>query len=207
MGDSFEKLLAVPTSQKAALLVLLMGGIGAAWYFMFFEGTMNAIAAETRKMPQLVKEREELKTKLEKLAEAEQRIETLKKKRLEMQQRLPEDAEIADLLNRIHQQAKYVGLDITLFKRGIMVPEQLYARIPVEMVLKGTFSQITQFFYSLGKLTRLVNVEDIALAIENRDPQKDPMLVATCTATTFMYLTPEKAAALAAKGKKKGGGH
>lgn len=206
MGDSFEKFLAVPTSQKVALLVVLMGGIGAAWYFMFFEGTMNAIAAETNKTPQLVKDREELKTKLEKLAEAEQRIEVLKKKRAEMQQRLPEDAEIADLLNRIHQQAKYVGLDISLFKRGETVPEELYARIPVSMVLKGTFSQITQFFYSLGKLTRLVNVEDIALSIEKRDPQEDPMLIATCTATTFMYLTPEKAAAIRAMSKK-GGGH
>ena len=41
MGDSFEKFLAVPTSQKVALLVVLMGGIGAAWYFVFFEETMN----------------------------------------------------------------------------------------------------------------------------------------------------------------------
>ena len=203
MGEQFDKFLAVPTSQKVALLVLLMGGMGAAWYFMFFEQTMTDIAAETRKTPQLNKERQDLKTKLEKLAEAEARIEELKKKRQEMQQRLPEDAEIADLLNRIHQQAKYVGLDIARFARGETVPEQLYARIPVTMILKGTFSQITQFFYSLGKLTRLVNVEDIALAVATREPQQEPQLVATCTATTFMYLSPEKAAALAPKA----GGH
>ena len=196
MGDSFEKFLAVPTSQKVALLVVLMGGIGAAWYFVFFEETMNGIAAETRKTPQLNEERQALKIKLEKLAEAEKRITELKAKRAEMQQRLPEDAEIADLLNRIHQQAKYVGLDIALFKRGETVAEQLYARIPVQMVLKGTFAQITQFFYSLGKLTRLVNVEDISLAVQKREPQGEPELVAQCTATTFMYLSPEKAALL-----------
>ena len=201
--EGFEKFLAVPTSQKVALLVLVMGGVGAGWYFTYFEATLDAIGQESRRTPQLEAQKHKLEGKLKKLAEAEKRIEELKKKRAEMQARLPEDAEIADLLNRIHQQATYVGLDIARFEREETVPETLYARIPVKMVLKGTFAQITQFFYSLGKLTRLVNVEDIALQIGERKPQKEVQLVATCTATTFMYLPPDKARAAAPV--KKGG--
>ncbi len=202
MGDSFDKFLQVPTSQKIALLVVLMGAMGAGWYFLFFEQTMTDIAAQTRKTGQLHEERTELKAKLEKLAAAEANIEKLKKQRQEMQQRLPEDAEIADLLNKIHRAAAFVGLDIARFARGETVAEQLYARIPVTMILRGTFSQITQFFYKLGDMRRLVNVEDIALAVASREPQQEPQLVATCTATTFMYLSPEKAAAMAPKKDK-----
>ena len=50
----------------------------------------------------------------------------------------------------------------------------------------------------------MVNVEDIALQIEERKPQKEVQLVATCTATTFMYLPPDKARAAA---PAKRGGH
>ncbi len=201
--EGLDKILAIPTSQKVALLVVSMGLVGALWYFLYFEETMNAIAAENRRTPQLQQDRTELKKKKEQLKDAEARIADLEAKRADMQEQLPEDADIAELLNRIHQKAQATGLEIARFERGDMVPEELYARIPVRMVLKGTYVQIAQFLHEIGEMRRLVNVEDIKLSVDGkREGGSSPELTASCTATTFMYLSPEKARELMAKQKK-----
>ena len=37
MADAMNKIAAIPTSQKVALLLVVMVGIGAAWYFLMYE--------------------------------------------------------------------------------------------------------------------------------------------------------------------------
>jgi Tfp pilus assembly protein PilO len=56
------------------------------------------------------------------------------------------------------------------------------------MTLTGTFHQIATFFFYVGRLTRIVNVENISLArVSSKDGGPEGALTATCTATTFMY--------------------
>ena len=189
MAEGFDKLLAIPTSQKAALLVAVMAMIGAAWYFLMFEEVAAGIDKENARTPALNKTLSEEQEVAKNLQSYRDEIEVLKKVRDEMRDRLPENAEIADLLQKINGQAKIVGLEIARFERGDTVPETLYARIPVKMTLKGSFNQVSTFFYYLGRLTRIVNVENIELAAVSRQGGDD-QLVAQCTATTFMYLPP-----------------
>ncbi len=203
MADSqFDKFLATPPSTKVAVIILLMGLVGAAWYFLFYGEVEAALVTEKAKTPQLSKtlrEEQEIEKNLQKYKDE---IEKLRKSRDEMRDRLPENAEIADLLQQIHSQAKIVGLEIARFERGDDEVETMYARIPVKMVLRGTFHQVATFFYYLGKLTRIVNVENIELtALDRKDGEE--RVQAVCNATTFMYVPPtESAGGRSAKGKK-----
>ncbi len=202
MAEGFDKFLAVPTSQKVVLLVVLMALIGAGWYFLMFEEVSTNIAKEAKRTPALNKSLSEEQEIEKNLVKYQEEIEQLKKVRDEMRDRLPDSAEIADLLQKIHGQAKIVGLEIARFERGDTVLEQTYARIPVRMTLKGSFNQVSTFFYYLGKLTRIVNVENIELTAANRQDSGSD-LVAICTATTFQYLPPGAAAAAGGKKRKK----
>lgn len=202
MSELLEKFQAVPASQKAVLLVILMIGVGAGWYFLMFEDTQTAIEQAQRTGTQLTKDlsdQEQVKADLQKY---QAQIEQLEKDRDAMRDRLPENAEIADLLQKIHGQAKIVGLTIARFEREPTVPESTFARIPVQMQLRGTFHEVATFFYYLGKIPRIVNVENIHFKAQREEGKT--MLDATCTATTFMYLPP---AAPSTGKKKKGGGH
>lgn len=202
MADSqFDKFLATPTSTKVAVIVLLMGLMGAAWYFLFYGEVEAALVKERQKTPQLNKtlaEEQEIEKNLKKYRDE---IERLRKARDEMRDRLPEKPDVADLLNDIHSQAKVVGLDIMRFERSDDEPEASYVRIPVKMVLRGTFHQVATFFFYVGKLTRIVNVEDIKLvALDRKDGEE--RVEATCAASTFMYKPPTESAS-GKKGKKK----
>lgn len=202
--SSFDKFLATPTSTKVAVLVLCAGLIGAAWYFLFYGEVEAALVREQQKTTTLNKELAEEQEIEKNLKKYQDEIERLKKSRDEMRDRLPENAEIAELLQQIHGQAKIVGLEILRFERGDDEIEPMYARIPVTMKLRGTFHQVALFFFYLGRLTRIVNVENIELKIVDarKAENVEGWVEASCTATTFMYKPPTQSAAPAgAKGK------
>lgn len=208
MAESqFDKFLATPPSTKVAAIVLAMGLIGAGWYFLYYGEVEAALVTERQKTPQLAKTLSEEKEIEKNLQKYKDEIEKLRKSRDEMRDRLPENAEIADLLQQIHSQAKIVGLEIARFERGEDEVETMYARIPVKMVLRGTFHQVATFFYYLGKLTRIVNVENIELTALDRAAGEE-RIQAVCNATTFMYVPPAESAdgGRSKKGKKKKGG-
>ena len=194
--SSFDKFLATPTSTKVAALVLCAGLMGAAWYVLFYGEVEAALVSEASKTKKLTDELNAEKEIEKNLKLYQEEIERLRKARDEMRDRLPENAEIAELLQQIHGQAKIVGLDIMRFERGEDEVETMYARIPVTMVLRGTFHQVAMFFYYLGRLTRIVNIENIKLeTLDARaaDGATD-QIRATCTATTFMYVPPSSTA-------------
>ena len=183
------------------LLVVLMIGIGAGWYFLMFEDTQTAIVSANRTSKKLTKEIADQETVKADLRKYQAEIEQLEKDADAMRDRLPEDAEIADLLQKIQGQAKIVGLEISRFERNPTVEESTYARIPVAMELRGSFHQMATFFFYLGKIPRIVNVEDISFSAVREGTKT--VLAASCTATTFMYVKPK---ASAPTGKKKKGG-
>lgn len=204
MADSFDKISALPTAQKVAILLLAVALIGAGWYFVFYDETQTKIAAESGKTTNLTKELASEQEKEKNLAVHREEIEKLRVERDRMRDQLPEEAEVADLLDKIQGQAKITGLEMTRFERSKTEVEDLVARIPVKMELVGDFGQIATFFFYLGGLTRIVNVEDVKLTAIVRDPlqrTRANLLAAQCTATTFMYL-PDGTASPGGKGKK-----
>jgi len=105
----------------------------------------------------------------------------------EAEARLPDEREIASLLSSIASSARAVGLDLTLFRNKPEAYETFYARVPVEMTMRGTYHELAQFLDRVKRLDRIVNVSDIA--IRQPDVRSDLVLVdASCTATTFRFL-------------------
>lgn len=193
-------------SQKVLLLVIVLVGLGAAWYFLMYEELQAKIASENGKVDTLAKQLAEEQDVKRNLERYKTEIVELRRQREEMRRSLPESAEIADLLQQIHSEAKTSGLEISRWESDKTTAESLYIRIPVKMKLTGTFQQIATFYFNLARLQRIVNVEDIQIVSDRKDKNfKNETLVANCVATTFQYLAPKQAApAKGKKGKKKG---
>ncbi|MSP72220.1 MAG: hypothetical protein EXR76_08575 [Myxococcales bacterium] len=186
MGELLEKFSAIPTPQKFVLLGVLMGLIGAGWYFGLITDYEDQITSQSRMTGTLSAKLNEAQAKVANLKKFEDEVERLRRSREEMTDKLPADEEIATLLQKIHGQGKIVGLEITRFERAVPQIAELFVRIPVKMTLSGTFHQVATFFYYVGKLTRIVNVENIKLLRTGNTPEST-VLTATCSATTFMY--------------------
>lgn len=186
MGEILEKFSAIPAAQKFLILLVVMGLMGAGWYTLSIQDMDDGLESARRDTQRLNNELTAENAKVANLRKFEEEVELLKKQREEMTDRLPADEEIASLLQKIHGQGKIVGLEINRFERDAPQIAELFVRIPVKMTLNGTFHQIATFFYYVGKLTRIVNVENISLVASQKD-LGTATLMATCTATTFMY--------------------
>jgi type IV pilus assembly protein PilO len=118
--------------------------------------------------------------------------------------RLPDEREIADLLSSVAGSARAVGLDITLFRQKNESYSNFYANVPVEMTMRGTYHELAQFLDRVRQLDRIVNVGEIG--IKNARVLDDTVLVdASCTATTFRFLSEEERKKIQAEKQGKGG--
>ena len=67
------------------------------------------------------------------------------------------------------------------------VPEQFYARVPMKLELEGRFHQIAKFFYGVGQLDRIINIENISLT-DPKPKGDEVMLKVSVLATAFRSL-------------------
>jgi type IV pilus assembly protein PilO len=97
---------------------------------------------------------------------------------------LPEKEEIPSLLASISQSGKDSGLEFLLFQPKPEVKKDFFAEIPVAISVSGGYHNVAMFFDKVANLSRIVNINNIALK-----PQKNgEELVTNCTAVTYKFV-------------------
>lgn len=202
MNDFVDKFNAYPLGQRVLGLVLLVALLGIGVHM----GVLSPMYEETEvakaRAVELQREKESLEQLKKNRAQVLAQLEQLKRQLLIAQEKLPKGAEIPSLLQRIHNQAKTAGLEIVKFQRNNDVPKDFYVEIPVEMALSGTYDELANFFYYVGRMTRIVNVADISLTRASSGLNPDGDLKVTARATTFRFKTEAELAGGAADAKK-----
>jgi type IV pilus assembly protein PilO len=191
MNPVIENFLERPTSHKVAFWVLsLLIMLGITWQYVL-SGPFE--------------EREEVRTKIEdmeiKILEQQRIARDLPKFREEVEYfdkklelallELPDKKEISDLLTSISVLAIDTGLEVVKFSPNREALQDFYATVPVSIELEGTFHQLATFFDEVGRLSRIVNVDNITIDIIT-ESKSEVVIRASCQATTFRYLTDEE---------------
>ena len=190
MLDNFAKMA---VSKKVAILVVLVMVVAALFWFLKISHARDQLA-------KLERENKTLKTKLEDVKIREKTYNEDRKRRDDLEiasvkQRmiLPSESEMASFLNSLNVVADLAGIELKSVKPLAESPEAYYARIPVMLELSGSYHQIAKFFYQIGKLDRVINVENIIL--ENPVlSESGTMLSAKFMATTFRALSKDPGA-------------
>jgi len=100
---------------------------------------------------------------------------------------LPDKKEIPDLLSSISSKAQESGLDILLFRPRAEAFQEFYAEVPVDITVKGNFHNTVNFFDEVGRMDRLVNIDNIGL--KNPTVNGDNVVLETTSvATAFRFL-------------------
>jgi len=168
MGDFLEQFDKVPASQKMLLLILVCAGIFVAFYLVLYTPLDEEIASAQSRASTLQTQRAELMAGSDSVERIQEDIRELCARQESFMEKLPPRAEVPSLLQSIHQQARLVGLEIERFTRAEDVVGANYTRIPVQMEVSGTYDQVVDFFYFIGRQQRIVNVSNIAFAMTNR---------------------------------------
>ena len=192
MNELFDRIMDMPVRQRVLLLV------GSVFLLFFLYGYMlylprNAeITEKEENLVALEQDRDRKQALVSNLPQLRQEVADLNAALKEAVAQLPDTKEIPDLLSGISAVARESGLEIQQFRQKAETFQDFYAEVPVEILVKGTYWQVEQFFKKVADLTRIVNVGDIGIKaptlIEN-DPVK---LQTSCAATTFRFLDEEE---------------
>ncbi len=190
-------------SRKVASALVLLATGATIFYFARYD----ALSAEH---DQLARRQLTLENQKRQVDEARQgyerdlrQLEGLRQEAHGLRRVLPRRVHMASLLDNLHNHAELAGLEISLVQPLDEEGAGFIAKIPVELHLRGQYHELARFFHALGRMERIVNIEDISLRPRN-DAAPRPAGAATTTcdadagvitaqvlATTFRELEEE----------------
>lgn len=191
MNDLLDRILGLPRQQKIGVLAGLIIALLALDYFFLYapQSLKSAQLAQNIESGQQERDKKrKLAANLPKLEQQQKELDGMLK--LAVAQ-LPERKEIPDLLSSVSSKAREAGLEILIFRPRGENLQEFYAEIPVDIVARGGFHELVTFFDEVGRLNRLVNMQNI----EMRNPKvqgERVSLDASTMATTYRFLDEEE---------------
>jgi type IV pilus assembly protein PilO len=205
LNQLLDNILGRPTAQKIGILVGAIILIAALYYTFLYSPRSDQIA---NLLDTVETARNEKKAKTQKAANLPQLRKDLQQLDAELKKavaQLPDKKEIADLLSSISAKAQQAGLTVLLFRPRAETYQDFYAEVPVDISVKGNFHNTVSFFDEVGRLNRLVNIDNIGF--KNPTVTGDSVVLETTSvATAFRFLDEaerKKIAEEKAKAKEK----
>jgi type IV pilus assembly protein PilO len=192
MNELFDRIMDMPVRQRVLLLV------GSVFLLFFLYGYLlylprNAeIEEKEENLVALEKDRDRKAALVSNLPQLRQEVADLNAALKKAVAQLPDTKEIPDLLSGISAVARESGLEIQQFRQKQETYQDFYAEVPVEILVKGTYWQVEQFFKKVADLTRIVNVGDIGIKAPTLIENDPVQLQTSCAATTFRFLDEEE---------------
>jgi type IV pilus assembly protein PilO len=202
MNDLLERFFALSPQMRLGVYVGSTLLLAIVYWNFFYSPMSNELQTKTDRVQELEAQHSKKTRMIAQLESLRKEVKLLDGKLREALAQLPDQKEIPDLLSTVSSLGRESGLEILLFRQKAEVLQDFYAEVPVEMLMKGTYSQLDEFFGKVGKLNRIVNVKDISM--------KSPvvtdgrvLLSTNCNAVTFRFLSEEERARIAAERAKK----
>lgn len=186
MNQLLDNILERPPAQKLAILAATIILLAALFYSFLYSPQADEIAKLTDSVEIA---RNEKTVKTQKAANWARLRKDLQQLDAELKlaiAQLPEKKEIPDLLSSISAKAQESGLDIIAFRPRPEKFQDFYAEIPVDITVKGNFQNTVSFFDEVGRLNRLVNIDNIGF--KSAVSGDNVLLETTTVATAFRFL-------------------
>lgn len=199
MDRLIERIAKAPLAAKVGVLAAVVLVLTALNYFVFSVPALGPSVSDLEeKIARSEAEQKRLDNDLIEKTAIANNLNQFRRERELLEQRLqealaelPEEKKIDELLQLFQERARKAGLEIASIEPQPEVSEGFYARVPINMVVSGSFHEIVTFFDSLARLRRIVNVNNITL-----DGPKDTggrvTLNGKFLVTTFMFVQPKQ---------------
>lgn len=190
--DLAERLREQPLQNKIAILILLVAVVSAVYWYFFWSPKSEELNRASSRLRQLEKQVSEYEAIAAELPKFEKENERLNREFELAARKLPKEKEIPALIDGVYSEISASNLDSIIFAPQGQVPKDIYAEIPVEMEVVGSYYDLADFFDRISRLPRIVNVRDLKLA-RNELRGGNVILNAKFNVVTFRLL-PEPAA-------------
>jgi type IV pilus assembly protein PilO len=184
----------IGTAAKLGLGLTGMLVVAAVYFFFFYSDLSSAIATQVEREGQLKTDANAADAAFGAFMKDSTELEKKKAKARDLNKVLPESNEIATFLAAVNQQAEVAGLKVKSVQPADEQVQPFYTRVPVKLEVAGRYHQLAKFFAGVGKLDRIINVENIELSSPLAGDNDQTILTARCLTTTFHTNAPKPAA-------------
>ena len=187
------------------VFTLVLAFVVAALYFVIFYADLDGRIGEAQARESTLRSdrqhAEEAKEAYQKDVEEKTRKQLLVR---EQKKILPDDAETPAFLAAVQGVATVSGVQLASYKPEDEVADQYYVRVPMSLTVSGRFHQIARFFYGVGQLDRVINIEEIEMKLRpGATADSEVILDVKCLATAFRALRPGEKAGTSGRGRAK----
>jgi len=187
MNSRIDKILNLPIYLHALIMLIVMALLGAGFYFLIYQKQVEqhkSLLSKQRSVQIKLKKNQKIANNL-----AVYRAEYTKMK-IELDaalDELPLKKEIPNLLTNIGNMAKEKGLEVLRFKPNGEKVKGFYAEVPVTLKLSGSYHQTAAFFDAVGKMERIVNIQNLSMGGAKNVAGKNTLGI-DCRAVTFRFV-------------------
>ena len=137
--------------------------VGIAYFVVFYGDLANSIQAAQQQERDLRRDLADARklefTYQKDMAELTDR----QQRQAELKKILPMETEYPSFLSSLQTVANVSGVSLSAWAPAPEVNEEFYGRVPMKLELKGKYHQVAKFFYGVGQLERIINMENISI--------------------------------------------
>jgi type IV pilus assembly protein PilO len=187
VNQLLTQILRLPRQQKIGVLAGLIIFLLVIGYFYIYLPGDDRVSKLAEEITGIRNDRDKKKALSANLPKLKKELQEWDAKLKGAVAQLPDRKEIPDLLSSLSIKAREAGLEILLFRPRAENFQEFYAEIPVDIVVRGGFFNAVTFFDEVGKLNRLVNIDNIDLKNPKVGGDQVALEISTL-ATTYRFL-------------------
>ena len=163
MEELINKYANTPPAQRYLMVLLLVGALVAGYYYLINDGQQ----AQLRELRSQLNSKQGVKVEKENIAQNrstyEAKLRQLQQQLDDARAKLPDSADVAQLLAQLGSRARQTGLLIDQFEPQPEEYKGFYAEIPFTVKARGSYHEVAMFIDAVGRLDRIVNVTNLVL--------------------------------------------
>jgi len=183
-------------SQLGMFAVIGLGAAAAFWNY-YARPAQADIESRQATLMQVRAEINRGQATAQRLPEFRQEVATLELQLDRLRAVLPEERDVADLLNRINTMASESNLKILGFIPAATSKKTLHTEWPIGLRLEGSYHDLGLFLERISKFPRIINVGNMRVKARDQQTARSTVTI-DVTATTFVLAEQPKPAAPAA---------
>ncbi len=184
----FEKVGTLTKVQRLLVCIVTFALIGGAYYYFIFQPKHEKLKSLQQTYQSQVSKLAIYKQRASQLLKYEKLMAQTQGEFDEAMKALPDKRELPSLLTNISKAGSDAGLAFHLFQPASEVNKEFYKEIPISIKLEGRYHQITDFFFQIIRLNRIVNINNVN--VKNKTNSNE--LEMSCKAVTYMFVEKEE---------------
>lgn len=179
----------LPIAGRIGVAVVMSLLVVAVYYVIFYTDVSKKIESAQNQSTDLENELATQQQALTSYFSDRDELALREQRAPELNKVLPAEAQAAEFLSSIQQVANVSGVDLNGWHPQEERIETYFAKVPMEIELDGHFHQIAKFAYEVGRVERIINMEDIQISEPHLEGD-EVVLKVKCMATTFHLKAP-----------------